>query len=125
MQTQPRPQSSKAREKCPGDEVAANNHRPITVLPTISKILEKWSTPKYTVILGPMRLLLPNNLGLDLSYQRGQPWLISDNILQNMDTGSLKGAVFLDLSKSFDTVEHHLLLQKLTNTGLIFATTWS
>ena len=52
MQTQPRLQSSKAREKCSRDEVAANNHRPITVLPTISKILEK---VVYTQIYGHLR----------------------------------------------------------------------
>ena len=40
-----------------------------------------------------------------------------------MDTGSLKGAVLLNLSKAFDRVDHHLLLKKLTNIGLTFATT--
>ena len=42
----------------------------------------------------------------------------TDNILKNMDAGSFTGAVFLDLSKAFDTVDHPLLLQKLTNIAL-------
>ena len=35
-----------------------------------------------------------------------------------MDTGRFTGAVFLDLSKAFDTVDRHPLLQKLINIGL-------
>ena len=41
-----------------------------------------------------------------------------------MDTGRFTGAVFLDLSKAFDTVDHHLLLQKLINIGLTDSVQW-
>ena len=37
---------------------------------------------------------------------------LTDNILQNTDAGSLVGAFFLDLSRAFDTVDHHLLQRK-------------
>ena len=35
-----------------------------------------------------------------------------------MDSGRLTGAVFLDLSKAFDTFDHRLLLRKLKLVGL-------
>ncbi len=36
-----------------------------------------------------------------------------DLIYKDMDTGTMTGAVFLDLRKAFDTVDHHILLSKL------------
>lgn len=35
-----------------------------------------------------------------------------------MDSGRLTGAVFLDLSKAFDTVDHNLLLHKIKSVVL-------
>ena len=35
-----------------------------------------------------------------------------------MDQGCLTGAVFIDLRKAFDTVDHELLLEKLRAFGL-------
>ena len=41
----------------------------------------------------------------------------ADRVLKKLDNGMLTGAVFLDLSKAFDTVDHSLLLTKLKQIG--------
>ena len=44
--------------------------------------------------------------------------LLTDNIRRAMDRGELTGAVFIDLQKAFDTVEHSILLSKLPLYGI-------
>ena len=43
---------------------------------------------------------------------------VSDYILKNIDEGNLTGAVFLDLSKAFDIIDHSLLKIKLAALGV-------
>ena len=42
----------------------------------------------------------------------------TDNILQSLDSGCMTGAVFIDLSNSFDTVDHEILVRKLKSIGV-------
>ena len=102
-----------------GDRCDANNYRPITVLPTISKILEKAVHTQLYAYLKNNGILTSKQFGFRPKLSTGTALShFTDNILQNMDAGSFTGAVILDLCKAFDTVDHPLLLQKLTNIGL-------
>ena len=60
----------------------------------------------------------PSTLVFDPSYLNTALTHFIDNVLLNVDSGRLTGAVFLYLSKAFDTADHNLLLYKLKSVGL-------
>jgi len=41
-----------------------------------------------------------------------------DDIRKEMDNGKLTGAVFIDLTKAFDTISHAVLLEKIKSYGV-------
>ena len=102
-----------------GNRCDANNYRPITVLPTISKILEKAVHSQVYEYLQKNKILSPKQFGFrpNLSTEIALTHF-PDSISEHMDSGELTGAVFLDLSKAFVTVDHNILFSKLAATGL-------
>ena len=101
-----------------GDRCNANNYRPITILPTASKILERAVHSQVYSYLLRENILTRKQFGFrpKLSTAIALTYF-TDNILDNLDKGSIAGAVFLDLSKAFDTVSHDRLIQKLGTIG--------
>ncbi|CAB3998592.1 Hypothetical predicted protein [Paramuricea clavata] len=94
------------------------HYRPITVLPTLSKILEKAVHTQVYGILITNKLLTPNQFGFCEKLSTAVALAkFTDTILKNMDDGQLTGVAFLDLSKAFDTVNYSHLLLKLKSIG--------
>ena len=44
--------------------------------------------------------------------------LLSNDVLPNIEWGNICGAVYLDLTKAFDTVDHEILMSKLSSVGV-------
>ena len=102
-----------------GNKDDLDNYRPISILPILSKILEKAVFHQLHSYRSKNSLLSPYQSGFRASHstQLAITFLI-DKIRGRMDKGLLTGAMFIDLKKAFDTVPHDGLLNKLFRYGI-------
>ena len=97
-----------------------DNYRPISILHVLSKVLERAVHIQLYKYLQQNKILSPYLCGFRKCHWTEFAALsFSDNIRRNMDQGQLTGAVFIDLRKAFDTVDHAVLLDKLSNLGIV------
>lgn len=102
-----------------GDRDCVNNYRPISILPTISKILEKVINKRLTNYLEGNRLLSEAQYGFRSNKSTDQAVdELTNYVATNLDAGKKVIVIFLDLAKAFDTVSVPLLLSKLENLGI-------
>ena len=102
-----------------GDPQLFENYRPISLLPTISKVLENIIHKQLSSYFDEYGLFFPNQYGFRPKHSTEYAALeLIDRIINEMDKNEIPIDIFLDLSKAFDTIDHTILLHKLTYYGL-------
>ena len=89
------------------------------MLPSVSKIFEKIAHTQLLDYFESNSLLCPSQYGFRQRHSTEHAILeFVDRIISDMDQGFNPIAIFLDLSKAFDTLDHQILIQKLKYYGI-------
>ena len=96
-----------------------SNYRPISILPAISKIIEKSATNQLVRYLEENNILSTNQH----AYRNRHSTVtclaeVVDLLYKLWDDQKYAAIISLDLSKAFDSISHQLLLNKLAKQGL-------
>ena len=95
------------------------NFRPISLLITISKLLEKIVYKRVYKFLDDNSILYDSQYGFRSKWSCSQAIAeLTGKILQAREDGKKSASIFLDLSKAFDTLDHSVLLKKLDSYGI-------
>ena len=103
------------------DEHDFNNYRPrpISLLPSISNVFEKTIYTQLLQYLTVNSLLHANQYGFRAKYSTELALIeFVDRIYSQLDDKKVPIAIFMDLSKAFDTIDHEILICKLEHYGI-------
>lgn len=102
-----------------GSTTDPGNYRPISVLPVISKILEKILYNRLEVYLDSINFISDRQYGFRPKSNTLTATIdLVTKIKQNIDSKKIVVGIFIDLKKAFDTVSHKLLLKKLESLNI-------
>ena len=96
----------------------ACNYRPISVLPILSKIIERHMHDALYIFLNSNNLISFPRSGFRKGHSTETALIkIIDNLLFNLDEEKVSGMIHVDYQKAFDMVDHNILLEKLVAYG--------
>jgi retron-type reverse transcriptase len=102
-----------------GSTLEPKNYRPISMLPTLSKVFEKLMKIRLVSFLDKTKFFSKNQFGFRKGKSTEDALLkFCGEIFDGLDKKKTCAALFIDISKAFDCVDHKLLLKKLYNIGI-------
>ena len=96
-----------------GEKYILGNYRPISILPVISKVLERIMYNRIYKHVTENNLLYHKQFGFKKNNSTSYAIIeLINQIAESFDAKTFTLGVFIDLSKAFDTVDHDILLEK-------------
>ena len=97
----------------------AKNNRPISLLPVLSKVLERVAHEQFSHFLASNNMLSVHQSGNKrLHSTETLGILFNDHLYKAIDEGKVTAVLMLDLSNAFDSLDHTLLLSKFCKLGV-------
>ena len=102
-----------------GNKTEPSNYRPISLLSCFNKIFERLICIQLHSFLEKYKILVEFQFGFRQDHSTILALTeITDRIKYFIDKGNYVLGLFIDLSKAFDTVDHNILLSKLSHYGI-------
>lgn len=96
-----------------------SNYRPIALLPSFAKVFERIIFLQLFDFFTQKNLFYQSQYGFRAGHSTETATLeLVDKIQRAFYNSQTPSAIFLDLSKAFDTLDHHVLLTKLEHYGI-------
>lgn len=102
-----------------GDVTNLSNYRPVSLLTSFSKIIEKIIYKRLYSHLNDNNILVNEQFGFrDKLSTETATYALLNNVLSSLDKRHVVGGLFCDLQKAFDCVNHGILLDKMKFYGI-------
>ena len=102
-----------------GDYESPNNFRPISSLPFISKIYEKFIARRLLKFFSKYNIINPKQYGFQSGISTSDALInLTEEIYRALDDKKHYLAAMIDIKKAFDCVDHSILLTKLESSGI-------